>query len=384
MRIVDVCAFYAPKGGGVRTYIEQKLAVAPRLGHDLTVIVPGATDATIVRGASARIVSLAAPRFPLDRKYRYFADEAALHAALDRLEPDFVEASSPWRSPLMVARWPRSVPRALVMHADPLSAYAYRWFGPLLPRDAIDRHMDRFWRHLRYLGQSFDAVICPNADLGGRLTRGGVAGVATVPMGVEAGLFTPDRRDLSLRADLLRRCGLPDDALLLLAAGRLAPEKRVPMLVRAATLAGRDHPVGLVIFGDGRERKAVLAAIGGNPHIRLFAPERDRLAFARLMASCDALLHGCEAETFCMAAAEARACGTTLIVPDRGGAAEHGLGHGLLYRAADPASAARAIRTLALQGTRPVSGAVRGMEDHFADLFALYEAIAARSGRLAA
>jgi alpha-1,6-mannosyltransferase len=25
MRIVDVCAFYSPQGGGVRTYIEQKL-----------------------------------------------------------------------------------------------------------------------------------------------------------------------------------------------------------------------------------------------------------------------------------------------------------------------------------------------------------------------
>jgi alpha-1,6-mannosyltransferase len=32
MRIVDVCAFYTPEGGGVRTYVERKLAAAPRAG----------------------------------------------------------------------------------------------------------------------------------------------------------------------------------------------------------------------------------------------------------------------------------------------------------------------------------------------------------------
>jgi alpha-1,6-mannosyltransferase len=85
-----------------------------------------------------------------------------------------------------------------------------------------------------------------------------------------------------------------------------------------------------------------------------------------------------------MAAAEARASGTALIVPDRGGAAEHGAGHGLLYKSADPVSAAQAIRKLAMRATRPVGGAARSMEDHFADLFALYDAIAARGGRLAA
>jgi hypothetical protein len=36
-------------------------------------------------------------------------------------------------------------------------------------------------------------------------------------------------------------------------------------------------------------------------------PVCDRAALARILASVDALVHGCEAETFCMTAAEARA-----------------------------------------------------------------------------
>ena len=41
MHIVDVCAFYTPHGGGVRTYVERKLAFAETSGDDVTIIVPG-------------------------------------------------------------------------------------------------------------------------------------------------------------------------------------------------------------------------------------------------------------------------------------------------------------------------------------------------------
>ena len=50
MRIVDVCAFYTPHGGGVRTYVEQKLAVGPKLGHEIIILAPGDRDEVIERG----------------------------------------------------------------------------------------------------------------------------------------------------------------------------------------------------------------------------------------------------------------------------------------------------------------------------------------------
>lgn len=98
MKIVDVCAFYSPRGGGVKTYVEQKLAIAEQTGQDITILAPADGNATIQLGPRSRIRTLASPRFPLDRKYWYFNDEPALHAALDALDPDLVEVSSPWRS----------------------------------------------------------------------------------------------------------------------------------------------------------------------------------------------------------------------------------------------------------------------------------------------
>lgn len=100
---------------------------------------------------------------------------------------------------------------------------------------------------------------------------------------------------------------------------------------------------------------------------------------ARLMASADALVHGCEAETFCLVAAEAHASGIPLIVPDRGGTAGHvAAGAGLAYRAGDQRALERALDAfvefrLELQnGAMASASAVRTIDDHFAELFDRY------------
>ncbi len=376
MKIVDVCAFYSPQGGGVKTYVEQKLKIAPQLGHQVTIIAPGDRHEQIERGNGAKIVTLPSPRFPLDRKYWYFADEAALHAALDSEKPDFVEASSPWRSPSMVARWDRDVPRSLIMHADPLSAYAYRWLEPVFSRPMIDRQFSRFWDHLRTLGQSFDRVVCASRDLQQRLAAGGMANSITIPMGIEADLFSPEKRDPELRRTLLGTCGLPENAHLLIGVGRLSAEKRWPMVIDAVTAASQSMPIGLVLYGEGNERTRIERRIAGNPHIRLMGAERDRERFAALLASADALIHGCEAETFCMAAAEARASGLPIIAPDRGGITDHvEEGCGILYQSGNALSAARAVARQLARPRISSRSKVMSMTDHFEALFETYQTV---------
>lgn len=387
MKIVDVCAFYAPKGGGVRTYIDRKLAAAPSFGHDVTVIAPGPEDRIEARGPNARIRWLASPVFPLDRNYHYFDDEAAIHAALDAEQPDMIEASSPWRSAAQVAAWPGRAPRALVMHSDPMAAYFYRWFDPIASRATIDRHFEWFWRHLRRLDSGFDFIVSASDSLSRRLQAGGLQKVETIPMGVDPGIFSPALRDESLRAAMLEECALGPDAMLLLGVGRLAPEKRWRMVIEAAMAAGTRAPVGLVLIGGGRERAKLVRQIAFNPHIRLLQPISDRHALAKVMASADALIHGCEAETFCMAAAEARASGLPLIVPDAGGASDQAVGPmDLRYRARMARHAAAAILRADKMRARPRPPVPqpRLMDDHFAELFAAYASLVGRQQRRAA
>ena len=377
MRIVDVCAFYTPAGGGVRTYIEAKLKAASRAGHEIIVIAPGEREETVRRGPGAFLVTIPSPALPLDRRYRYFHDETAIHRALDAWSPDHVEASSPWSSAAMVGRWHGAASRSLVMHCDPLAAYAYRWLGSLIPTRAIDRLFGRFWKHLRRLDQMFDLVVCANGQLARRLSHGGVGKSETIGMGVENGLFSPVLREPGLRTMALSSIGLPADSILLIAIGRFSAEKRWEMVIRAAS---RLNPhVGLLLVGDGPGRSQLerLASRAGNA--RVIGPLDNRHELARLLASADALVHGCEAETFCMVAAEARASGIPLIVPDDGGAADHLVqGAGFAYRAGSRRSLEDAILHFVeggpeLQRARAtLHSEVRTMDQHFEQLFARY------------
>lgn len=381
MRIVDICAFYSDRGGGVKTYVRHKMLAGPDRGHEIVIVVPAREAGHERISDHARIEYVPGRRFPLDGRYHYFHDERALHERLDALRPDLVEASTPWACASMVANWRGAAPRSLIMHADPLGNYAYRWFRSVAPRDVIDRSFDWFWRHLRRMDARFDHIVCASDELAARLTAGGLRHVVVNRMGVQPGIFSPVHRDADLRRRLLQWCDLPEDALLLLGAGRHAPEKRWPMIIEAVTACGFNRPVGLVIAGDGRARTSVQRAAAGNPHVRLMAPVTDRPSFATLLTSADALVHGSESETFCMIAAEARASGIPMLLPDGGAAADHLVsGAGYHYSAADSASLARAIgrfledgATEHLNVARAAAPGTRTMDAHFADLFALYE-----------
>src|SRR4051812_26979244 len=207
MRIIDVSAFYTPAGGGVRTYVEAKFKAATRLGHEMIVVAPGSDHDVIERDAGAILITIPSPRLPVDRRYRYFNDEAALHAVLDAWQPDHVEASSPWSSATMVGRWQGAATRSLVMHADPLAAYAYRWFGGFLSIRQIDSCFGLFWRHLRGLGRMFDRVVCANEQFTQRLRNGGISNAGTVPMGVQPGIFSPSLRSTQVREAALHALG---------------------------------------------------------------------------------------------------------------------------------------------------------------------------------
>jgi alpha-1,6-mannosyltransferase len=339
------------------------------------VVVPGADDSVREVG-KARLVNIKSPRFPLDRNYFYFASDRIIHDALDELQPDFIECSSPWGSAAAVADWPGAAPRSLFMHAEPLSAWVYRYLDGFLPRQTIDRSFDWFWRYLRRLDARYDQVISAAPSLSKRLRDGGLTHVVDNALGVDPGVFSPANRDAELRARLLAQCSLPPDATLLIGVGRHSHEKQWPMVIAGVTAASYGRPLGLIILGDGHARAAVARAVGENPHIQLIAPVRNRPEFARILASADMMVHGAPAETFGIACAEARASGLPLIVPDAGAAYDQlEPGIGMAFKSLDAASLAStiadAIPGLPAMRANAVAAApfARTIDAHFEALF---------------
>jgi alpha-1,6-mannosyltransferase len=347
MRVVDVNEFYSPTGGGVRTYLDRKMGIMADLGHELIVIAPGRANAVEERPGGGVIHWIKAPRLPFDRSYGLFWDAEPVTRLLDGLDPDVVEVSSPWRPAWIVGNWQGRALKVFFAHNDNMAAYAQRWLEGVASRDQVERWFAWYTRYMgRFLDQ-FDAFVTNGSELAKRHERRGLKVDAAMPLGIEKTHFSPDLRDPALRAALLEQCGLPEDAHLLLGVGRHHPEKRWPTVFDAVEAAGEDMPVGMILLGDGVDRAVLTKRVAGSPHIRLFRPVYERLRFARIMASADALIHGSDAEPFGLVALEAVASGLPLIVPDEGGAAEIAEPtFAETYRARDARSCAAAIRRL--------------------------------------
>jgi alpha-1,6-mannosyltransferase len=384
VKIVDVNEFYAEQGGGVRTYVNQKLQAAARAGHEMVVIAPGPEDAEIER-LGGRVIWVKGPEMPLDPRYYVLYRERAVHRLLDLEGPDVIEGSSPWTAGWFAARYSGRGAKAFIYHQDPVAVYPHtfldRWFAP----SKIDSAAALYWAYVRRLANHFDATVVAGQWLCDRLRQFGIERAEAVPFGIQREAFTPEHADPELRAELLARCGLGPDAALLIGISRYHPEKRLTTMLRALEHVRAQRPVGFVVFGDGPFRKTVEKLAANAPGIHLAGFVKDRPFIARALASADAFLHGSAAETYGFVIAEAMQSGLPIIAPDRGGAfdlVEPDFSE--TYPPGDEVACAGAILRLLERdrwqlGQAAVAAAarkVRSTAEHFDGLFSLYEQLA--------
>ena len=389
MRIVDVNEFYSPTGGGVRTYIDRKIGIMSDLGHELIVLAAGTEDWIDDRPGGGRVHYVRSPKLPFDSNYGLFWDREAVTRLLDDYDPDVVECSSPWRPAWFVGEWHGRAVKSFFMHNDNMAAYAQRWFEGVASHDRIERAFAWYTRYMARFLDLYDCVVTNGPALEKRLRARGLRIDAAMPLGIERGHFSPTFRDERLRQALLAQCDLPEDGLLLLGLGRHHPEKRWPMVIDAVERAGATLPVGLILLGQGVDTDRMEKRIAGSPHIRLFRPVYERERLARIMASCDALIHGSEAEPFGLVASEAMASGLPLIVPDTGGCAEVADPHyAELYTARDAIACAEAITRMKAREPAMLrraaivaAGLVRTDREHTIDLMAYYSTQVAKKRR---
>lgn len=348
MLIVDVNEFYSPTGGGVRSYLDRKMAILSELGHRQIVIAPGREERVEERPGGARIHYVKSPALPFDSNYGLFWDAAPVHALLDRYQPDVVENCSPWRSAAIVADWRGAAIRSWFMHNDNMEAYPKRWFARIASEAAIERAFGWYDRYMTRCLDRFDTIVTNGPVLTERLSARGLRVDATMTLGIEREHFSPTLRSPALRAALLAQCGLPKDAYLLIGVGRHHAEKRWPTVIDAVRRAGAKLPIGLVLLGLGPNTRTLERHIAESPHVRMFQPIYDRTQLASIMASADAYVHGSDSEPFGLVASEALASGLPLIVPNRGGASAVARpNYAETYRSGDAYDCAKAIFALA-------------------------------------
>lgn len=389
MRILELAEFYSEQGGGVRTYIAEKFAAAHAAGHHLSLVAPGTEDRVVER-CGGKLIWVKSPPIPVDRRYHLFWDQKPIDEIVAAEKPDFIEGSSPWRGAWIAGRQPASIPKALVIHQDPVLTYPRTALRQLLSEDRIDAFFAWFFRYLRRLQALFDTSIVASSWLSDRLANLGLERPQIVPFGVNRQEFSAVGHSVELRQQLLQSCSIEaPDAKLLITISRHHPEKRIPLMIEAFEAASATNPMGLVIVGDGPVRKRIEKVATKTHGVYLAGYIGDRALLSEMLASADAYIHGCPAETFGMVIAEALCAGLPLIIPNAGGAAEMASPDCAEFFAPDNAvECALAIERLFARDPAALrrsaleaAGRVNSTTDHFRNLFSTYENIVDQRAR---
>lgn len=194
---------------------------------------------------------------------------------------------------------------------------------------------------LRGLHNRTLVTMVPSADLVRRLEAAGYRNCALWSRGVDVDLFEPALRDPALRASW--GATEPDD-LVCLHVGRVAPEKDIPLALRAFAAIRERHPrARMVVVGDGPMR----ADLARRHPEALFTGALPLADLARAYASSDIFIFPSLSETFGNVLCEAMASGVAAVGFDYAAAAMHGVDGGNMLKvpcADEPAFTAAAVR----------------------------------------
>ena len=173
-------------------------------------------------------------------------------------------------------------------------------------------------RYLRWFHNRSSLTLVPSASQRLELTRRHFERLELLARGVDSQLFSPSRRQMSLR----QSWGLRENDIALLHVGRLAPEKNLGALKRCLDALQARYPARrfkLIVVGDGQKRAALEASL---PEA-VFCGVQCAEALANHYASADVFLFPSLSETFGNVVLEAQASGLGVVAYDEAAAGQH-------------------------------------------------------------
>ncbi len=308
MHIVQMANFHSPTSGGIKVALDRLAHHYVAAGHKVTQIFPGpSTDLEFSEPLA--VLRVRGPQLPGLGGYRIVLNRKTLRDLVQRLQPDVLELSDR-TTMLTVADTARSlgVPTVLISHERLEAVLAH-----VLPSDRLIRSAVR--RYNQRVMTKVDAVVCASAFAAEEYSGLEGAPIVRIALGVDLDQFSPNARPDVHLSD----CGT---GLRLVSVTRHSPEKdpHLPIAV-VAELVARGRSVTLDMIGSGALTADLQRLATGLPVV-FHGHVSDRAHVATLLASADVAIAPGPNETFGLAALEALACGTPVVVPTHGALAE--------------------------------------------------------------
>mgnify|MGYP001822105390 CR=1 FL=1 len=307
MRIALFTDTFVPSLNGVARVLGLLVEHANRKGHEIAVVSPVVEDRDWP--GTACHLRLPGIELPFYREFMacrpYVGREGA--QVLQAFAPDLVHLVTEALIGMAGRSWARTAGLPVVTsYCTNFPEYLAGYNLGLLERPV--------WSHLRRFHDEAVMSFCPSdATRRELLDRGFHDRFRIWGRGVDSELFHPTRR-----SEELRRALAPDADVVLMYVGRVAPEKRLDLLLDAfPELEARTScRLALVLVGDGPARSELEARA---PAGVVFAGYQRGEELAAHFASGDVFLFPSDTETFGQVVTEAMASGLPVVAPRRGG-----------------------------------------------------------------
>jgi alpha-1,6-mannosyltransferase len=314
VKIVDLTQFYSPVSGGVKRYLHEKIDYIQNCtSKDKHVlIVPG--KKTTVRGRGrARVYTIRSPLVSRTAQYRALLNLRAVERILRNERPDIIESGDPYQLGWKAVRAGRElkIPVIGFYHSHFPEAYL-RSSAKLFGKTATRRVMKFSRAYVRKLYNQHAATLVASDRLAHVLRDWGLRNVRVLSLGVNIGIFRPDKSDAEATRESLN---LKPSQTLLLYVGRLAKEKNTTTLFRAFEVLERRRPneFRLLVIGDGAQRSQLRKLKERCKNVSSIRYCAEPSELARYYRAADLFVHPGVQETFGLAALESQACGTPVI-----------------------------------------------------------------------
>ena len=298
LRVVVVTESFLPQVNGVTNSVLRILEHLRTEGHQALVIAPESSGG-ITEYAGFRVKRV--PSLEMKGLLPVGFPQKTIEPLIDGFNPDVIHLASPFFLGNYASRVAErlDIPTLSVYQTD-IAGFA-RHYGLTVAHDSLKRWVAKIHKRTT-------RTLAPSHWSCEDLKSTGVPNVHLWPRGVDSQKFSPEKRDINLRCELL---GDRPDRKLVGYVGRLANEKRIDDL---ATLDARDD-IQLVIVGEGPARSR-LERVLKNARFVGYQSGED---LARYYASLDIFVHTGKHETFCQSVQEALASGVAVIAPNFGG-----------------------------------------------------------------
>lgn len=306
MRIALFTDTCHPTVNGVARALGLLVDHAVAAGHEVALVSPDVGEDHPDTALHIRLPGVTLPFYPELQAARPWLGRRG-SAALEAFDPDVVHVATEALVGWVGRRW------ALSRRLPLVTSYCTN-FPEYLAGYRMGFAEGACWTWLRRFHGAANLTVCPGrATLADLKARGFHDRLRIWSRGVDDVLFDPGRRDPALREAMA-----PGAEVVLLYVGRIAPEKRVDLLIEAfpRIRGGTSRPVALVFVGGGPALESLRGTAPDGVH---FAGYRRGEALASHFASADVFLFGSDTETFGQVVTEALASGLPVVAPARGG-----------------------------------------------------------------